>query len=441
MKNVFDNIDRLKAELDSLLPLTKDINERLQKKIRLEFNYNSNHIEGNTLTYGETQLLLIYGKVSGDFDIRELDEMKAHDIAYSKIVEWAKDEERDITETDIKTLNELILIRPFWKEALTADGQPTRRKIQVGEYKEHANSVRLQNGEIFHYASVIETPMKMQELMSWYNQQKTVLHPVQLAAEFHHKFVLIHPFDDGNGRIARLIVNYMLLRRGYPPIIIKSADKKNYLLALNKADTGDLTAFITYIAEQLDWALKLNISAANGEIIEEDDDWIKKIEILKKHKGAIKKRTKANTAKFIHDIYPQFINKIESKLYPYFQEIFLRMEHSFSFSTSSSKKYKFSNKEQIASVLLSRNFYNSNSNQNLVSKFNFSDYTKNGFKSFNLQVNLILNLEEYAFRINIEDSRPILHIGIEEPINEDHIKDVVKAIGKKVVEKIEANLK
>jgi len=156
------------------------------------------------LTYGETQLLLIYGKVSGDFDIRELDEMKAHDIAYSKIVEWAKDEERDITETDIKTLNELILIRPFWKEALTADGQPTRRKIQVGEYKEHANSVRLQNGEIFHYASVIETPMKMQELMSWYNQQKTVLHPVQLAAEFHHKFVLIHPFDDGNGRLILL---------------------------------------------------------------------------------------------------------------------------------------------------------------------------------------------------------------------------------------------
>lgn len=154
--------------MESLLPIKQDNQKRLDKKVRLEFNYNSNHIEGNTLTYGETELLLYFGKSNGGHDKRELDEMEAHDVAFKLIKEWAEDKSRELTEIDIKQLNEIILVKPFWKEAITADGQNTRRLIKIGDYKEIHNSVKLQNGEIFEYASPIDTPIKMRELFDWY---------------------------------------------------------------------------------------------------------------------------------------------------------------------------------------------------------------------------------------------------------------------------------
>jgi Fic family protein len=115
----------------------------------------------------------------------------------------------------------------------------------VGDYKEYPNSVRLENGEIFHYASPIDTPIKMQELIDWYRSEEGSIHPVTLAAMLHYKFVSIHPFDDGNGRISRLLVNYVLIRNGLPPVVIKSSDKANYLRALHLADVGDVDLFMS----------------------------------------------------------------------------------------------------------------------------------------------------------------------------------------------------
>lgn len=180
-------------------------------------------------------------------------------------------------------MNEIILVRPFWKDAITPDGQKTRRLIKVGDYKEFPNSVRLSNGELFEYASVTDTPILMGELIQWYRaeEQKNELHPVELAAMLHYKLVRIHPFDDGNGRISRLLMNYVLLKNNLPPVIIKSADKRNYISSLNSADTGDINSFIKYIAQQLVWSLELSIKAAKGESIEEADDFEKEISIWK----------------------------------------------------------------------------------------------------------------------------------------------------------------
>src|SRR5690606_7801640 len=92
------------------------------------------------------------------------------------------------------------------------------------------------------------------------------------------------PFDDGNGRTARLLMNYELLRNDFPPVIIKSSDKKNYLFALNKADAGDLSAFVEYIARHVVWSLEISIKAAKGQDIEEIDDIDKEIEVWKRSK-------------------------------------------------------------------------------------------------------------------------------------------------------------
>jgi Fic family protein len=124
----------------------------------------------------------------------------------------------------------------------------------------------------------------MGDLLNWYNSSKDQLHPVQLAAEFHYRFVCIHPFDDSNERVARLIIYYILLKNNYPPVIIKSEDKESYLTALQKADTGDIESLIEYIEEQSIWSLELCLKAANGEDIDELGDIEKEIEILKRKK-------------------------------------------------------------------------------------------------------------------------------------------------------------
>lgn len=282
MINTFKRIDELAEELRSLQPMKDEYRKRLDKKFRLEFNYNSNHIEGNTLTYGHTELLLIFDKVSGDYEAREIEEMKAHDVALDMVKELANDKERDLTENFIRQTNELILVRPFWKEALTPDGQSTRRLIEPGSYKKFPNSVRLANGEMFDYASPEETPAMMTELIDFYRSNKDK-HPIYQAAMLHYKFVRIHPFDDGNGRVSRLLMNYIMYKHDLPPIIIKSNDKKGYITALNKADTGDIDAFISYIAEQAVWSLDISIRAARGENIDEKGDLDKEIDILKKN--------------------------------------------------------------------------------------------------------------------------------------------------------------
>ena len=279
-----NKLEKLKHQLEALLPMKNEDEKRLKRKFRLEFNYNSNHMEGNTLTYGQTQLLLIKKIISGDAKISDIDEMKAHDVALSQIEDFAKDKEYPLTEQFIKELNKIILVKPYWKEAITPDGIATQKQIIIGNYKTTPNSVRLRDGSIHEYASPEETPAKMNDLMNWYKENENIMSAPQLAAEFHYRFVCIHPFDDGNGRVARLLMNYILLKNQYPMVIIKSEDKENYLTALQKADLGYVVNIIEYIEKQLIWSLEISIKAAKGEDIEEKADIDKEIELLKREK-------------------------------------------------------------------------------------------------------------------------------------------------------------
>ncbi|MCP4457983.1 MAG: Fic family protein [Cytophagales bacterium] len=321
-KNI-DKINNLKKDLDKLAPISKEFANNLKKKFRLEFNYNSNHLEGNTLTYGQTQLLLLFDKSSGDVPVSDIEEMKAHDVALAQIEELAKDEERPLTEQFICELNKTILVKDFWKDSIDLNGNPSRKKIEIGKYKSLPNSVLLRNSEIHEYASPEETPLLMNGLIIWYRTNINIIHPVHLAAEFHYKFVCIHPFDDGNGRVARLIMNYILLRNNYPPVIIKSDDKESYLTALQKADLGDKLGLVEYIEKQQVWSLELSIKAGKGEDMEEYGDIEKEIEILKRKK--LTKSTIFRTPKISYEIYLHINDDIWEPL----EKFFLKFQDFF----------------------------------------------------------------------------------------------------------------
>jgi len=317
LADTLTHLDRLRSELEALRPMRPEYEQRLWQKLRLEWNYNSNHIEGNTLTYGETLLLLIHGQANGGHSMREFEEMKAHDVAISMVRDWTADTDRELTEADVRTLNQVLLKEPFWKEAITSDGQATRLQVLPGQYKEQPNNVRLPNGEVFHFASVDETPARMEELMRWYRESRD-LHPVVRAALFHHRFVIIHPFGDGNGRTARLVVNYILMRAGLMPLVIKSADKRNYLRVLQQADAGDLEPFTEYLALREIEALELGIKAAQGKDLEEEGDLKKQAEILlrraqadKHHSEADELKWRTNAAAWIGHNFDELLRLIE----------------------------------------------------------------------------------------------------------------------------------
>ena len=269
------------AELREAPSLDAEQEQRLQQKLRLELNYNSNHIEGNTLTYGETELLLVKGKTHGSHPMREFEEMKAHDVALLHALDLA-DQGLPLAETDIRGLNKLLLKEPFWKPAVTATGEATQKQVFPGEYKSSPNNVRTSTGAVFFFASPTDTPPKMADFVEWLNRELSAptLHPVELAAVAHHRFVLIHPFDDGNGRVARLIANYILRRAGFPLLVVKSAEKTAYFAALGAADAGDVAELVTFIAHQLEWSIELSLKAARGESLEEVSDIEKEVALF-----------------------------------------------------------------------------------------------------------------------------------------------------------------
>lgn len=117
-------------------------------------------------------------------------------------------------------------------------GDSTEIEIKIGDYKSLSNSVQTITGEKFHYASPKETLAFMTALVDWFNQEevKGELSPIELASLLHYRYIRIHPFEDGNGRIARLLVNYVLYRNGYPMLVVHAADKDNYLRVLHQSD-------------------------------------------------------------------------------------------------------------------------------------------------------------------------------------------------------------
>lgn len=232
------NIKKALTAWQALQPLSGKDRERLVRRFTVDFNFNSNHIEGNTLTYGQTEILLLFGKVIGEADVRDVQEMTASNVGLRMMTEEAAVKGLPLTQNFIRTLHQTILREDYTIYRNLPGGMQTSYVIHAGQYKTRPNSVITRYGERFEYASPEETPGLMGDLVDWYNdaEQEGKLSPVELAALFHYRYIRIHPFEDGNGRIARLMMNYILARHGYPMIVVRNRKKNEYLEALHQTD-------------------------------------------------------------------------------------------------------------------------------------------------------------------------------------------------------------
>ena len=244
----FDDLTKLKNKLDKCGPLSSETTESLDMKFKIDWTYNSNAIEGNTMSLQETAFFLQEGLTSKGKTLKDYLETQNHAEAIEVLKEIVKNERR-ISESLIKELHALLLmsIDHIW---IGPQGD-RKKRIHPGKYKTQPNHVITVDVTIHHYCDPVRVPEEMEKLIDFINRNPEKCHPVELAAKVHYRLVSIHPFDDGNGRVSRLIMNLIVMKAGYPPVIIKNEKREDYYLALRKADKGDLDNLLSLFHDEM----------------------------------------------------------------------------------------------------------------------------------------------------------------------------------------------
>ncbi len=214
----FDKLDRLKQILDSYRPLPPEIVSNLHEDLVLRWTYNSNAIEGNTLTLKETKVAL-EGITIGGKTIREHFEAINHRDAIYFVEDLVRKDE-PLSERQIKLIHQLIL-----KNIDDANAGIYRKTNVIISGAEHLPP------DALHIAE------EMEKFIGWYKTKAQALHPVERAARIHSDFVKIHPFTDGNGRTARLLMNFELMKSGFPPVVLPVERRLEYYESLDTAHT------------------------------------------------------------------------------------------------------------------------------------------------------------------------------------------------------------
>ena len=247
MEEYLARLDEKKARLDATQPLPPGVVAKLKEYFDVEWTYHSNAIEGSTLTLAETRLVLLDGLTVAGKSLREHLEAINHKHAIDFVEALAKREE-PITEYNIRQIHALIL--------RTIDDE------NAGRYR----SVRVRiTGTTYVPPEAIAVPSLMQELVDWLNSIGAMrLHPVERAALAHFRLVHIHPFVDGNGRTARLLMNLILMREGYPPAVIRMERRPQYYEALALANGGGQKPFVALVAEEAERSLDVWLEAVRA---------------------------------------------------------------------------------------------------------------------------------------------------------------------------------
>lgn len=251
----YDKLSEKKKLLDGYRPLPDALVRNLDDWFRVELTFTSNAIEGNTLTRRETALVVEKGLTVGGKSLVEHLEATNHARALDFVHQQIGRKPRQVTAREILEIHRLIL--------------HGIDDVNAGQYR--TVPVRISGSRV-----ILPNPMKVADLMAefctWLNKRKN-LHPVELAAEAHYRLVTIHPFVDGNGRSARLLMNLLLLMAGYPPAIIRKRDRLAYISALEKAQLGgSKDDFHQLIAKAVGRSLDIYLKAARGEDADSEPD-------------------------------------------------------------------------------------------------------------------------------------------------------------------------
>ena len=252
MNIILSDLSRKKQSLDQFQPLAPELINNLREWFRVELTYTSNAIEGNTLTRQETALVVDKGMGIEGKTLKEVLEAAGHAKAFDYIEQFVGDSRTGITEDLILALHEKIL--------------GNIDDINAGHYR--AVPVRIAGSRAV-MPNYLKVPDLMAAFAGWLKAENSD-HPAKIAADAHFKLVSIHPFVDGNGRTARLLMNLLLMQSGYPAAIIRPEDRSDYITALETAQTGgSMDGYYDCIYASIDRSLDIYLESV-GQPSSED---------------------------------------------------------------------------------------------------------------------------------------------------------------------------
>jgi len=259
-----DRLEAKKSQLDKIRPISPAILNKIREKLKIAATYNSNAIEGNTLTQKETFLVINEGITVRGKPLKDHLEAQNHYEAIDYLYDIVdRNSEIEPSEKLIREIHKLICLDTLKEEA--------------GNYRQ---SNVIINGSNHRPPVVAEISPLMNELVRYWKSNEKKMNTVELAAIIHHKLVYIHPFTDGNGRTARAIMDLILLRGGYPLAIILKNDRKKYYKDLSTADNGNCKPFVNFIAQAVNWSLDLYLEVFSDKATQ----WLSLSQLAKKYK-------------------------------------------------------------------------------------------------------------------------------------------------------------
>mgnify|MGYP003583163882 FL=1 len=274
-----NQIDYLQKKIDAFGELSADVKKKINYKFRLDWNYYSNSMEGNTLTMDETRSVMVGNLTVGGKPIKDVLEMIGHDEVISKIISIGKREVR-LSETRIREIHKGIM-----------NEEDESKKDKIGKWKTEPNYIFNYKNERFDFVEPAEVPARMHDLLNKTNadiddivqNKKGAPHPIDVALRFHLDYVIIHPFYDGNGRTARILTNLLLISFGFPPFWVKTNERSiyNQFIGDIQGYGGSPDLFYAFAADQILRSQNLLLDAIEGKDISELDDLDKELAMLK----------------------------------------------------------------------------------------------------------------------------------------------------------------
>ncbi|HXB40681.1 MAG TPA: Fic family protein [Bacteroidia bacterium] len=459
MQEKFTAINNLKSEFDGLLKSAdeKRVSDTMQE-VRLELNYTSNNIEGGTLTKEEIAQLTTDSPYNMNFfpnrPRKDIYEMITHDKVVISLLSGEYNNER-ITENFIRGLHRELMYEPY----------DIKKRQSIGKWKKKPNEVINYRNEKMTFCPPEEVPKKMNELINWLDKyllgkrtkSDADLHPIVIAAEFHLKYVTIHPFYDGNGRTARLLMNIILDKFGLPPIIVAQEDKHEYHTALAHAQEYEQNpqAFHELLADLLTRSMQRTIGKIKGENMEEYDSLDKKIKLhlikyshtsdLKEEKS---KKTVQNTYKKSFKPLFQTLTSTFKKFKPLFRHI----ETSMTVDSygNSNKTFDLTYLEDKFLPKPKPKSKKDNDSREVpperIGRFNVDfrlrGYIKAGRDAFDMYVSVHVDMHDFKYDMRFQNNqnKPPITRMYNEFLSDKEIKTIANDMGNELLKGIEANM-
>ena len=398
LDNILSRIDQFQKEIEKSGDLNPEIAKKIHYKFRLDWNFYSNIMEGNSLTKIETKQVMMDNMTINGKPFKDVAEMRGHDKEVLDIFKIGKGEVR-ISESRIRDMHKTIM----------HEDDPEKKK-GIGKWKTEDNYILNYKNERIDFLPHTEVPDEMHTLLNetnaeidaYYHKKKQSKHPVLIAFEFHLRYLSIHPFYDGNGRTGRLLLNLLLISFGYPPIILSPQSRDSYYKILTEiqgygANSDD---FYVFLGELLTQSQQLTLDAIAGKNIEDKDDIDKEITLWKSKLDADENEVIERNEEVVKTIYAQsikplfihFISKMKQ-----FDDLFNSVEYNNRINNFGSSCTELEYFEKWKNDLLEDKTHEKTTRLGL--DITYKAFKKNGNTPFDSWASLTVVFDRYNFGV------------------------------------------